>query len=142
MKMNTTPIEMEWFHNLEGDRTKLNWFLLELAMEYYEIIRKSPVLEAYRNQYSEQQIAQYCAYYARRMRKSMLNGFRGRTRNYIFYEEYVTDFYPHHDGQLNGTLNGLAMEAFETLRTGCGPCPQQCLNDYRSRSILFDEYMD
>jgi len=142
MILNTTPIQMEWFSSLEGGKTKLNWFLLELSMEYYEAIRRSPALEGYRKEYGEKHIAQYCAYYARRIKKSLLNGIRGRTKSFIFYEEYISDFYPHHGGQLNGALNALAMEAFESLRSGCDGCPQRCLSDYRAISRFFDEYKD
>jgi len=142
MIMNATPIQMEWFHNLEGDRTKLNWFLLELAMEYYDSIRTSPELKEYREQYDENQIAQYCAYYARRMKKSMLNGFRGLRKTYIFYEEYATDFYPHHESYLNNALTRIAMDAFEALRSVCGACQQRCMDDYMSRSIMFDGHKD
>ena len=99
-------------------------------------------MEPYRGQYDGQQIAQYCAYYAKRMKKSLLNNLRGRTKHIIFYEEYISDFYPHHDNELNGILNGAAMEAFEELQPGCRACPQMCLRDYRGISPFFDEYKD
>jgi hypothetical protein len=140
MILNTTPIQMEWFYYLEGDKTKLNWYLLEFAMEYYENIRKSPALEQYRKRYDEQQIAQYCAYHARRMKKSFLNCLRGRTKHVIFYEGYISDFYPHHDNELNNTLNKVAMEAFENLQSGCEGCPQACISDYKAKCALFEEY--
>jgi len=125
MIQNTSPIQMEWFRNLEGHKTKLNWYLLELALEYYDFIRRSAELDEYRERYGEQHIAQYCTYYARRMKKSLLNALRGRTKNVIFYEEYIGDFYPHHSSQLNGALNRLAMGAFESLQSGCDGCPQR-----------------
>jgi purine nucleoside permease len=64
MKMNNSPIQMEWFHNLEGEKTKFNWFLLEIALEYYSRINESSELKAYRKQYSKKEIALYCTYYA------------------------------------------------------------------------------
>jgi len=142
MIMNTSPIQMEWFLNLEGHKTKFNWFLLEFALEYYDHIRRSPALGPYREQYDVQQIAQYCAYYAKRMKKSLLNNLRGRTKHIIFYEEYISDFYPHHEDELNGVLNSAAMEAFEELQPGCRACTQMCLRDYRGISPFFDEYKD
>jgi len=39
-----TPIKLEWFYYLEGEKTKLNWFLLEIALEYYDRIRDSQEL--------------------------------------------------------------------------------------------------
>ena len=142
MIMNTSPIQMEWFLNLEGYKTKFNWFALEFALEYYDFIRKSPALESYREQYDGQQIAQYCAYFSKRMKKSLLNNIRGRTKHIIFYEEYISDFYPHHDSDMNGILNSTAMEAFEGLQLGCRSCPHVCLRDYMGISPLFDDYKD
>ena len=142
MILNTTPIQMEWFLNIEGEKTKLNWYLMELSMDYYSIIIKSPELKTYRTLYGNQEIARYCAYYARRMKKSFLNCLRGRTKSIIFYEEYITDYYPHHNGALNDMLNRKAMEAFEQLRLNCESCPHICLLDYRGYMPLFDEYKE
>jgi len=139
---NTTPIRIAWFYYIEGNKTKLNWYLLEFALEYYDLIRKSSALEDYRNQYNEQYIAQYCAYYARRIKKSLLNGIRGRTKHVIFYEGYISDFYPHHENKTNDALNRLAIEVFEALQSKCDGCPQRCLIDYMAISTFFDEYKD
>jgi hypothetical protein len=142
MILNTTPIQMEWFLNLGSERTKLNWYLLELAMEYYEGIRRSPLLEFYREQYSEQQIAQYCAYYVRRLKESLLNYLRGRRKTVIFYREYASDFYPHHDDEVTRVLSRVARETFDIMWYACKGCPQQCLNDYEAISPHFDSYKD
>ena len=136
------PIRIEWFHHLEGEKTKLNWFLLETALEHYDRIMGSAALAAYREQYSSQQIAQFCTYYARRMRKSLLNCLKGRTKSVIHYRDYVDDFYPHHDDSLNRALEGVAIEAWRHMLSACENCPAQCLIDYRSRSFDFDVYED
>jgi len=136
---NTTPIRVEWFYYIEGNKTKLNWFLFEFSLEYYDAINKSAGLEDYRNQYGEQYIAQFCAYLARRMKESLLNELRGRTKRVIFYERYISDFYPNHGSELDYALNQLAMDAFETVQSRCDECPQRCLFDYMAISSYFDE---
>jgi len=138
---NFTPIQKEWFQRLDGGKTKLNWFLLEVALEYYDRIRDSAELAPYREQYSEDQIAQFCAYYARRMKKSLLDCIRGRRKRAMACQEYIDDFYPHHGDKLNGLLNDVAKEAWDSMVGGCRLCPQQCLADYMGRATLFDEYM-
>jgi len=142
MIKNTTPIRIEWFYYIEGNKSKLNWFLFEFALEYYDAICRSSLLEDYRSQYGEQYIAQYCTYFARRLKESLLNELRGRTKRVIFYERYISDFYPHHDSELDYALNQLAMDSFETLQSKCDECRQQCLFDYRAISAYFDEYKD
>jgi hypothetical protein len=133
---------MEWFYYLYSDKTKLNWFLLEIALEYYDRIKRSPELASYREHNSEQQTAQYCAYYARRLQDSLLNYLRGRRKTVIFYREYAGDFYPHHDDELTILLSRMARETFDHMWYACKGCPQQCLDDYETISPLFDEYKD
>ena len=142
MIKNTTPIRMEWFYYLEGNQSKLNWFLFEFALGYYDAISRSHSLEDYRNQNGERFIAQYCAYHTRRLRESLLKELRGRTKRVIFYERYISDFYPHHDSQLNFILNQLAMDAFETLQSKCDTCSQRCLVDYMAISAYFNKCED
>jgi len=133
---------MEWFHDLEGEKTKLNWFLLEISLEYYDRIMESAELAPYREQYSEKQIAQYCAYYARRLKESLLRYLRGQRKTVIFYHEYAGDFYPHHDRQVTAKLSRKARESFDHMWPGCRACPQQCLWEHEDRSPLFDDYQD
>jgi hypothetical protein len=135
-----TPIQIEWFYYLEGEKTKLNWFLLEIALEYYDRIRDSQALAPYREQYDENQIAQFCAYYARRMKKGMLDCLRGRRKTIVVDQGYITDFYPQHSGQLNDLLLSVAKEAVDHMLSGCKHCPQGCLYDYQAKSPLFDTY--
>ena len=142
MIMKTSPIQKEWFHYLYSDKSKLNWYLLEFALEYYNLIGDSLELAHYRVQYSEQQIAQYCAYYARRLQDSLLNYLRGRRKNVIFYREYAGDFYPHHDDELTILLSHTARESFDRMWYECKGCQQRCLDDYEAISPLFDNYKD
>jgi hypothetical protein len=139
-QFNYTPIRMDWFYSLDGGRTKLNWFLMEAALEYYHRIRDSQELEHYRELYSEEQVAQFCAYYSRRMKKGILEFLRGRAKHVVAREEYISDFYPGNGGKLNAMLHGVAMEAWKSMAAGCKQCPHRCLADYESRTALFEEW--
>jgi hypothetical protein len=142
MLFSRTPFKMKWFYNLEGHKTKFNWFLMEIALEYYDYIMDSQELESYRKEYDEKQIAQYCTYYARRLKESLLKYLRGQRKRVIFYIEYVEDFYPHHSESQNRILNKIALEAFEHMTSACKSCPQQCLRDHSSISNDFEIYKD
>jgi len=142
MGLSYTPIEIEWFYYLEGERTKLNWFLLEVALEYYTRIKSSPELASYREHYDENQIAQYCAYYVRRLKDGLLKFLRGKRKCINLYQEHIADFYPHHAHQLNSALSAVAQEALAHMLSACKTCPSQCLIDYRSRCLDFDIYGD
>lgn len=142
MPFNHMPLQMEWFYNLCGYKTKINWFLMEIALEYYSRIRDSRLLAAYRAQYDEKQVAQFCAYYARRLKESVLRYVRGQRKNVILYREYIEDFYPHHSELQNKLLGKVAKESFDHMASACEHCPQQCLRDYMSRSHDFTLYKD
>jgi len=141
--MNNSPIQMEWFYCLHGcEKTKLNWYLLEMALEYYDRIMGSAELATYRELYDEERVAQYCAYYARRLKESLLKYIRGQRKTVIFYHEYAGDYYPQHDERLAAVLSRIARESFDSMWPGCRACPQQCLWEHEDRSPLFDEYKD
>ena len=140
MILNNSHIQMEWFYDIEGEKTKLNWYLLELSLEYYDRIKGSPELSDYRAEYGDKHIAYYCAYYARRLKKSLLNYIKGRNKTVIFYQEYVSDYYPQFCDQKTLLMSRMARESFDQMWPGCRACPQQCLWEHEEKSPLFDEY--
>ena len=131
---------MEWFYSIEGEKTKFNWFLLEIALEYYSRIRHSSELKAYRRQYNNKQIALYCTYYARRSKDDLLKLVKGRRKYMHTYQEYIDDYYPHHTNEQNDILSKVGNEAWEHMLTSCQTCPQRCLQDYQSVSRFFEDY--
>ena len=134
------PLRYEWFHNIEGYKTKFNWFLLESAIEHYDRIMGNESLSAYRKQNTKEQIALFCAYYARRMKVSLLNNLRGKRKSIVIHPEYIEDYYPNHDRAMNITLLNMANEAWAQKLETCVNCPQQCLIDYAGKKIDFDIY--
>jgi len=142
MLSSRTPIQIEWFYHLEGEKTKLNWFLLEIALEYYDRIKDSPELAAYREQYDDKQISQYCTYHARRMKEGLLRCLRGQRKSIVIQEEHIYDFYPHHTNEMNKALSKVCNEAWGHMLEACRNCQQQCLVDYKARSRDFDTYGD
>jgi len=142
MLQNTTPIRKRWFYHLHGYKTKLNWLLMEIALEYYDRIKDSTELEFYRDKYDSEHIAQYCTYYARRIKESLLKYLRGQRKSVILYRDYVEDFYPQHSEEQNRALQKVGKEAFDHMISSCVNCPQQCLRDYKARCTIFENYED
>jgi len=140
MQMNHSPIQMEWFYDIEGEKTKFNWFLLEIALEYYSRIMGTPELKSYKKQYSNKQIALYCTYYARRSKEDVLKYVKGRRKYMHTYQAYIDDYYPHHTDEQNEILSKVGNETWEHMINSCHTCPQSCLNDYQSESMFFEKY--
>jgi hypothetical protein len=132
----------QWFHNIEGYKTKLNWFLLESAIEHYDCIMENDALSEYRLLYTNEQIAVFCTYYARRMRESLMTNLRGKRKRINLYTNYIDDYYPNHDRKTNDLLSKAANDAWRYKMDSCKNCPNQCLIDYKSECINFDIYQD
>jgi hypothetical protein len=93
MKLDS-PIKAEWFYKDESEKTKINWFSFEYALEFYTFIMKSEALRKYRARYSSAEIAAFCAYFAKKMKKSVYDWLAGTTSAVIIDEEYIVDYYP------------------------------------------------
>ena len=136
------PMRYEWFHNIEGYRTKFNWFLMETALEHYDRIMENDGLAKYRELYTKERIALFCTYFARRMKESLLINLRGKRKSIRLYNEYIDDYYPNHDRETNELLLEMAEDAWSHKIDSCEHCPKQCLIDYKSSCIDFDIYQD
>jgi len=143
MKLNPTPIQMEWFYDIYGHKTKFNWFLMEYAMDYYMDIMGNEQLEFYRKQYSKTQIAHYCTYFAKRMNPVLLKVVRRQRKSMCFYHEHISDIYPHLAEDQIDLLCTVAVEVWNNMLPNCSHgCTQRCLADYASRSHNFEHFAD
>ena len=131
-------IKKEWFFEGKNAKTKMNWFLYEVVLEYQSFIMRSKALWRYRKAHSETEIAQFCAYYAKRMKKSVLEQLAGMTEATEIEEEYVSDYYPKNSTRLNGLLLETACAAWDSLLSVCETCPTRCLSEKERICELFD----
>ena len=142
MKAPEGKIDPEWFYGNEEGKTKLNWFLYEVALEYQMFIKDTPSLKAYRKAHGDRNIALFCAHYAKQMKQSVLERLEGRTDATTIYEEYVTDFYPGMAPAQVRLLMDVAEKAWDSHLAVCETCPSRCLSEKGRRSEFFDRYKD
>ena len=133
-------VKKEWFLEGAHPKAKLNWFLYEVALEYYAFVMRSKALWRYRKAHNETEIAEFCAYYAKRMRKSVLERLAGLTEATEIDEEYISDYYPKNSARLNGLLLETACAAWDRLLSVCEVCPTRCLSEKDRMCGLFDLY--
>jgi len=133
-------IRPEWFYT-GGKKTKMNWFLFEVALEYQQAIAQDKALASYRNTHSPKDIAQFCTYFSKRMEKSALEGLAGKTDAVVFYEDYVTDYYPHIPRRQTDALLTAAIDAWDGMLAICETCPERCISERSFPSTLFDSYL-
>jgi hypothetical protein len=137
-----TTIRPEWFYRFNAEKIKLNWFLYEVALEYQSHIKKNKALTKFREELGEKAVADFCAYFAKRMKESVLDQLDGVTAETILYEEYFSDYFHGMDGKLKKLLNQTAEEAWDSHLSVCETCPSRCLSEKELPSPFFDKYKD
>ena len=140
MKMPGADIKAEWFYENDAGKTKLNWFLYEVALEYQMFIKDTPELKPYRKSHGDRNIALFCAHYAKQMKQSVLDRLDGKSDATVLYEEYITDFYPGLPQNQVRLLLDAAGDAWDSHLSVCGTCPTRCLSEKEQRCELFDRY--
>ena len=133
-------IQPEWFY-AGSNKTKLDWFLFEVALEYQQVIGFDKTLALYRNTHSPEDIARFCAYFSRRMEKSVLERLAVQTDAVVFYEDYVTDYYPDISRRQTDALIKAAIKAWDDMLAVCEACPERCISEKDLPSTLFDSYL-
>ena len=134
------PIKAEWFYANEREKTKINWFCFEYALEFYTFIMDSKSLRGYRNKNSPEQIAAFCTYFSKRMKKSVYDRLAKLTSAVIIDEEYIADYYPQNPQRENLVFIDVAGQAWDSLLSVCETCPVRCISEREEKSTFFDRY--
>lgn len=132
------PIEAQWFYKGEAEKTKINWFCFEYALEFYTHVMESKALRRYRAKNSSDQIAAFCAYFAKRMKKSLYDRLAKLTDAVIIDEEYIADYYPKNTQSQNKVFIEVAGQAWDELLSVCEICPVRCISERDKKSEFFD----
>jgi uncharacterized Fe-S radical SAM superfamily protein PflX len=132
------PIKANWFYVFASEKTKFNWFCYEYACQFYDHIRRSGKLKRWRSQRSDLQIAEFCAYFSKRMKQSVLDKLAGITDITIVDEEYIADYYHENTHGQNMAIMKVAGEAWDELLSACEVCPNRCISERHARSEFYD----
>jgi len=134
------PIKAEWFYTDESEKTKINWFCFEYALEFYTFIMKSKALKKYRRINSSEKIAAFCTHFAKQMKKSVYDRLAKLTPAVIIDEEYIASYYPKNTRRQNKVFIAVAGEAWDNMLSACEVCPVRCIGEGKKRSEFFDRY--
>jgi len=135
-----TPIRASWFYWDDSEKTKFNWFLYEYACTLYNHIRtsKNETLNRWRARRSNKQVAEFCAYFSKRMRQSVLDSLAKRAEETVGDEEYICDYCHTNTLDENGAILEAAQSAWSELLDICVVCPERCITERKNRSMFFD----
>jgi len=134
------PVKADWFSMPYDEKTKMSWFHYEYAcLLYGQIVnsRKKTVLRWCR-QLSRDQIAEFCAYYSKRMQPCMYDIVEGHSTTLSCSVGYVRDYCHGNSRQENSDLTELAQHAMSDILDDCSECPELCLSEPGAYCEFFD----
>jgi len=131
-------VKAEKFYQDAGDKIKLNWFCYEYANNLYMAIRESDDLSKFRGRRSQEDIAAFCLYFAKRMRKSIYDMQTGKTEGIAFRDSYVFTFYAKINQMQADLLLKAAISAWDEQLSTCGNCSSKCLTEGFELCAMFD----
>jgi hypothetical protein len=136
------PIEPKWFYQSEEEKIKFAWFLYEYACSYYNHITDSGKKSVTRwvKEQSAPQMADFCAYFSKRVQESLGDFILGRTSDILCDVGYIQVYWHRNSRQLNTELAFLAQQAMVGLLEICNTCPQQCLDNPSDYCMFFDRH--
>ena len=129
-----------WFYRSESGKSKFNWFCYEYACSLFEHIKDSrkKALVKWRSQRSDEQIAEFCAYFSKRMRQSINYQLAGATKETEFDDAYVTDYCHTNTQREDEAIIEAACDAWEELLGTCSICPCRCISERYAQCGFFD----
>jgi uncharacterized Fe-S radical SAM superfamily protein PflX len=124
----------------ESEKVKLNWFLYEYACTLMGHLSRSrrKALTKWKSHRSEEQIAEFCAYFSKRMRQSILDKLAGKTDETEADEEYICDYCHTNTHNENVAILEVAGKAWDELLDSCVVCPNRCISERNIRCDFFD----
>lgn len=135
-----SPIQASWFCMYETEKVKFNWFLYEYACTLYSHIKRSKgsAINSWRSKRTNKQLAEYCAYFSKRMRQDVFAQLEGRTETIYADEDYVFDYCHADTAKEIVALLEAAKAAWSELMCICAVCPERCITEREEPSRFFD----
>jgi len=135
-----TPIKSTWFYIHESEKTKLNWFLYEFACTLYVHMSssKNSVLQRWKSKRSNKQLAEFCAYFSKRMKQSIYDRLDGLTVATVGKEDYIFDLCHTNTAAENGAILDVVESSWDELLAICEICPARCISERDEYCTLFD----
>ena len=126
------------FYQDDGDKVLQNWYLYEYANLLFLKIEEASKLASYRKKHSRNDIAAFCVYFSKRMRRSISNFQSKQTHSVEIDARYIYEFYPDNSYTQTQRLLEVAGAAWNEKLHRCSVCPNRCLTNGFDITRMFD----
>jgi hypothetical protein len=127
------------FYSRQREKTKLNWFLFELALSFESYISRHLGIKLIKYKIGEREIADFSIHLAREMKEIILQKLSGEIEEVYFSYEMVESYFPRiKSEQLIDEMLDVLASAWVFQLDACGSCPTRCITEKDSYCTMFD----
>lgn len=139
--INMAAVEMinsSEFYSSDSERTKLNWFLYELAMAFYDEVEK-PLIKMFKAKgIKKADIAKFSTHCALEMQGPVCDFTDGKIDHIEFGGELFADYLPPLSAKNHNRLMDALAKAWDGHLAMCGICPTRCISERDKYCTMFD----
>jgi len=127
------------FYSVEHEKTKLNWFCYELALNFEHTITSELEKKLRRRGIFEEHIADFSIYFAKKMKGIILQKLSGEIEKVYFSYDLVELYFPTLNDRLVNKILDAVAKAWDEQLSICEICPTRCISEKDVYCTMFDE---
>ena len=133
-------IKAAWFYRNEAEKCNRNWFLFEYACKLFGYINESrdKTVAKWRSKRNDERLAEFCAYFAKRMRDNAYRHMYKDQGGDIVDEVYIFDYCHNNKQRETDAILRICEAAWLDHLDVCSVCPVSCLDRKTLPSEFFD----
>ena len=134
-------ISPDRFFSSDAEKTKLNWFLFEFALESESSLRGAKRLRRRLagKGVDDARLADFCVQHAKHMKQEILERLAGRTQQVRIDYEQIERLLPEIGDRLVDEVLTVLAKAWDSQTEACAACPTRCISDRDARAPMFDD---
>jgi len=131
-------IKPESFFSARNEKTKMNWFCYEIALETYKRISDRLGERLVKSGITEDALTDFSVKLAKDTKVQILDWMEGRIEKVCFSDETVRTRFPSLDDDMIDEIFDAILEAWDGLLEICGSCPNACITNRNEIAPMFD----
>jgi hypothetical protein len=126
------------FYSGDAQKTKLNWFCYEYALEIVHFIDKGLQRRLNRKGVTDKRIVDFAVYFAKHMKVVAMQKLGGEFKAVPMNYQDIERFFPRVDDRLVDDLLTVVAKAWDSLLEVRSACPTRCISERDRLTPAFD----
>ncbi|KHE93064.1 MAG: hypothetical protein K8F52_04520 [Candidatus Scalindua rubra] len=144
MKMKSSSCENNLivpanFYSEESEKTKLNWFCYEYALELQTFFNQKLKRKLLKKNINKNGIADFCIYHSKFMKGPILDRLSGKNNDLEITYHPIEKFFPFIGDKLVDEILTIVGKAWDSQTEVCVQCPTRCISEKTKVAPMFDD---